>query len=91
MGCVGFSFTLGASVNAQAADMATPLFVASQRGQKACVDFLLDHGADPNKACSQLWPHLPIHAAAEFGHLRFFTHNVVFNDVLLNVIIKSCF
>ena len=66
-------FTLGANVNAQAADLATPLLIASQEGHQACVDLLLDHGADPNKACSNNWPQLPIHAAAEFGHIGYCT------------------
>lgn len=58
----------GANVNAQAADLATPLLIASQEGHQACVDLLLDHGADPNIACSSDWLQLAIHAAAEFGH-----------------------
>ncbi|XP_069373966.1 ankyrin repeat and SOCS box protein 3 isoform X2 [Paralichthys olivaceus] len=59
----------GANVNIQAADLATPLLIASQEGHQACVDLLLDHGADPNQDCSNNWPQLPIHAAAEFGHI----------------------
>uniref|UniRef100_M4AIL9 Ankyrin repeat and SOCS box containing 3 n=1 Tax=Xiphophorus maculatus TaxID=8083 RepID=M4AIL9_XIPMA len=59
----------GATVNTQAADLATPLLIASQEGHRACVDLLLDHGADPNMACSKDWPQFPIHAAAEFGHI----------------------
>lgn len=58
-------------MNIQAADLATPLLIASQEGHQACVDFLLDHGADPNVACSADWPQLPIHAAAEFGHVGY--------------------
>uniref|UniRef100_A0A3Q0T2D8 Ankyrin repeat and SOCS box containing 3 n=1 Tax=Amphilophus citrinellus TaxID=61819 RepID=A0A3Q0T2D8_AMPCI len=58
-----------ANVNTQAADLATPLLIASQEGHQGCVDFLLDHGADPNLACSHEWPQFPIHAAAEFGHI----------------------
>lgn len=61
----------GATVNTQAADLATPLLIASQEGHQACVDLLLDHGADPNMACSKDWPQFPIHAAAEFGHIRY--------------------
>lgn len=64
-------FPLGANVNTQAADLATPLLIASQEGHRACVDVLLDHGADANRACSNEWPQLPIHAAAEFGHIRY--------------------
>uniref|UniRef100_A0A3P8SY53 Ankyrin repeat and SOCS box containing 3 n=1 Tax=Amphiprion percula TaxID=161767 RepID=A0A3P8SY53_AMPPE len=67
--CLEILVNVGANVNAQAADMATPLLISSQEGHQACVDFLLDHGADPNKACSTEWPQLPIHAAAEFGHI----------------------
>nr|XP_046232507.1 ankyrin repeat and SOCS box protein 3 isoform X2 [Scatophagus argus] len=67
--CLEILVKAGASVNTQAADLATPLLIASQEGHQACVDFLLDHGADPNIACSLDWPQLPIHAAAEFGHI----------------------
>ncbi|KAJ7993494.1 hypothetical protein DPEC_G00273000 [Dallia pectoralis] len=58
----------GASVNAPASDLATPLLIASQEGHLGCVEVLLDHDADPNLSCSDSWPQLPIHAAAEFGH-----------------------
>lgn len=58
-------------MSAQAADLASPLLIASQEGHGACVDFLLDHGADPNLDCSHEWPQLPIHAAAEFGHIGY--------------------
>ncbi|XP_008285360.1 ankyrin repeat and SOCS box protein 3 [Stegastes partitus] len=67
--CLEILVNAGANVNTQAADLATPLLISSQEGHQACVDFLLDHGADPNKACSPEWPQLPIHAAAEFGHV----------------------
>ncbi|XP_068162219.1 ankyrin repeat and SOCS box protein 3 isoform X2 [Antennarius striatus] len=67
--CMEILVNAGANVNTQAADLATPLLIASQEGHMACVDFLLNHGADPNVACSQDWPQLPIHAAAEFGHI----------------------
>ncbi|GAA6226536.1 ankyrin repeat and SOCS box protein 3-like isoform X1 [Lates japonicus] len=67
--CLEILVNAGANVNIQAADLATPLLIASQEGHQACVDFLLDHGADPNTACSHDWPQLPIHAAAEFGHI----------------------
>lgn len=63
--------TSGANVNAQAADLATALLIASQEGHQACVDLLLDNGADPNVACSSDWFQLAIHAAAQFGHLRY--------------------
>lgn len=62
---------LGANVNTQAADLATPLLIASQEGHHSCVEFLLDHGANPNVVCSHDWPQLAIHAAAEFGHVRY--------------------
>lgn len=58
-------------MNHQATDLATPLLIASQEGHQACVDLLLDNGADPNAACSRLWFQLAIHAAAQFGHLRY--------------------
>uniref|UniRef100_A0A3Q0T2C8 Ankyrin repeat and SOCS box containing 3 n=1 Tax=Amphilophus citrinellus TaxID=61819 RepID=A0A3Q0T2C8_AMPCI len=45
------------------------LHEAAAEGHQGCVDFLLDHGADPNLACSHEWPQFPIHAAAEFGHI----------------------
>ncbi|XP_041819083.1 ankyrin repeat and SOCS box protein 3 isoform X2 [Chelmon rostratus] len=67
--CLEILVNAGANVSTQAADLATPLLIASQEGHQACVDFLLDHGADPNIACSHDWPQLPIHAAAEFGHI----------------------
>ncbi|KAM4524850.1 ankyrin repeat and SOCS box protein 3 isoform 2-T2 [Odontesthes bonariensis] len=67
--CLEILVNAGASVNTQAADLATPLLIASQEGHQACVDLLLDHGADPNMACSHEWPQLPIHAAAQFGHI----------------------
>ena len=45
--------------------------LASQEGHEGCVEVLVQHGADPNLACSSDWPQLPIHAAAEFGHRRY--------------------
>ncbi|MEQ2197269.1 hypothetical protein XENOCAPTIV_026815 [Xenoophorus captivus] len=68
--CLELLINAGANVNTQADDLATPLLIASQEGHQACVDLLLDHGADPNMACSNDWPQFPIHAAAEFGHVR---------------------
>ncbi|XP_076616232.1 ankyrin repeat and SOCS box protein 3 [Chaetodon auriga] len=78
--CLEILVNAGANVNTQAADLATPLLIASQEGHQACVDFLLDHGADPNIACSHDWPQLPIHAAAEFGHIGVLRRLVAVTD-----------
>uniref|UniRef100_A0A3Q3KCZ9 SOCS box domain-containing protein n=1 Tax=Monopterus albus TaxID=43700 RepID=A0A3Q3KCZ9_MONAL len=78
--CLEILVNAGANVNTQAADLATPLLIASQEGHQACVDFLLDHGADPNKACSLDWPQLPIHAAAEFGHIGILRRLIAVTD-----------
>ncbi|XP_056286146.1 ankyrin repeat and SOCS box protein 3 isoform X2 [Pseudoliparis swirei] len=67
--CLEILVNAGADVSTRAADLATPLLIASQEGHGACVDFLLERGADPDAACSLEWPQLPIHAAAEFGHI----------------------
>ncbi|XP_077406128.1 ankyrin repeat and SOCS box protein 3 [Vanacampus margaritifer] len=67
--CLEILVRAGANVNTQASDLASPLLLASQEGHLSCVDFLLDHGADANLACCRHWPQLPIHAAAQFGHL----------------------
>ncbi|XP_061665522.1 ankyrin repeat and SOCS box protein 3 [Syngnathoides biaculeatus] len=67
--CLEVLVHAGANVNTQASDLASPLLLASQEGHLACVDFLLENGADPNMACSRDWRQLPIHAAAQFGHL----------------------
>lgn len=78
--CLEILVNAGADVNVQAADMATPLLISSQEGHQACVNFLLDHGADPNKACSTEWPQLPIHAAAEFGHISVLRRLIAVTD-----------
>lgn len=78
--CLDILVNAGANVNAQAADLATPLLIASQEGHRACVMFLLDHGADPNTACSHDWPQLPIHAAAEFGHISILRRLIAVTD-----------
>lgn len=69
--CLEILVNAGADVSTRAADLATPLLIASQEGHGACVDFLLERGADPDAACSLEWPQLPIHAAAEFGHIGY--------------------
>uniref|UniRef100_A0A3Q3H0E2 Ankyrin repeat and SOCS box containing 3 n=1 Tax=Labrus bergylta TaxID=56723 RepID=A0A3Q3H0E2_9LABR len=56
------------------------LHEAAAEGHVACVDFLLDHGADPNTACSLDWPQLPLHAAAEFGHIRVLKRLIAVTD-----------
>ncbi|KAM9069103.1 ankyrin repeat and SOCS box protein 3 isoform 5-T5 [Sarcophilus harrisii] len=60
----------GANVNCQAMDKATPLFIAAQEGHKNCVELLLSKGADPNLYCNEEKWQLPIHAAAQMGHVR---------------------
>ncbi|KAG7261511.1 hypothetical protein CRUP_010318, partial [Coryphaenoides rupestris] len=79
-GCLEILANAGANVNAQAADLATPLMLASQEGHERCLEVLLDHGADPNLPCSNDWPQLPIHAAAEFGHRRILERLIAVTD-----------
>ncbi|XP_058477250.1 ankyrin repeat and SOCS box protein 3-like isoform X2 [Solea solea] len=67
--CLRILINAGANVNVQVSDLATPLLIACQEGHGSCVDLLLDHGADPNVPCSNDWPQLPVHAAAQFGHV----------------------
>ncbi|XP_056153429.1 ankyrin repeat and SOCS box protein 3-like isoform X2 [Lampris incognitus] len=78
--CLEILIDAGANVNAQAADLATPLMIASQEGHVGCVALLLDHGADPNLTCSCDWPQLPIHAAAEFGHIGILNRLIAVTD-----------
>ncbi|RLW07019.1 hypothetical protein DV515_00004269 [Chloebia gouldiae] len=61
---------LGADVNCQAKDRATPLLIAAQEGHLDCVKLLLTAGADPNLYCNEDNWQLPIHAAAEMGHAK---------------------
>ncbi|XP_036606601.1 ankyrin repeat and SOCS box protein 3 isoform X2 [Trichosurus vulpecula] len=60
----------GANVNCQAMDKATPLFIAAQEGHTNCVELLLSKGADANLYCNEDKWQLPIHAAAQMGHIR---------------------
>lgn len=63
-------FLLGANVNCQAKDKATPLLIAAQEGHTECVELLLASGADANLYCNEDNWQLPIHAAAEMGHKK---------------------
>lgn len=63
-------FLLGANVNCQALDKATPLFIAAQEGHTKCVELLLSSGADPDLYCNEDNWQLPIHAAAQMGHTK---------------------
>ncbi|XP_060043640.1 ankyrin repeat and SOCS box protein 3 isoform X2 [Erinaceus europaeus] len=74
---------LGANVNCQALDKATPLFIAAQEGHTACVELLLSNGADPNLYCSEDNWQLPIHAAAQMGHTKIL-------DLLLPLTDQAC-
>ncbi|XP_037134139.1 ankyrin repeat and SOCS box protein 3 isoform X1 [Syngnathus acus] len=81
--CLEILIHAGADVNAQASDMASPLMLASQQGHESCVELLLEHNANANLNCSYDWPQLPIHAAAQFGHLGILRR-------LLPVTIRQC-
>ncbi|XP_054842458.1 ankyrin repeat and SOCS box protein 3 [Eublepharis macularius] len=68
--CLRTLISYGANVNCQAKDRATPLFIAAQEGHGRCVELLLSKGADPNLYCNEEEWQLPIHAAAQMGHLN---------------------
>ncbi|XP_061108726.1 ankyrin repeat and SOCS box protein 15 isoform X2 [Conger conger] len=57
----------GGDVNAQAPNGDSVLFDAAGSGNPDCIDLLLEHGANPNVA--SLFSLLPIHRAAQEGHL----------------------
>ncbi|KAJ8264746.1 hypothetical protein GJAV_G00154410 [Gymnothorax javanicus] len=69
-GCLEILADAGADLNCQSHDLATPLLIASQEGHLGCVEALLRRNADPNLYCNNEKWQLPIHAAAEFGHVR---------------------
>ncbi|KAL1023316.1 hypothetical protein UPYG_G00039100 [Umbra pygmaea] len=78
--CLQMLADAGANVNAQASDLATPLLIASQEGHLGCVEVLLEHNANANLSCSNSWPQLPIHAAAEFGHYSILARLIAVTD-----------
>uniref|UniRef100_A0A8C9W5W4 Ankyrin repeat and SOCS box containing 3 n=1 Tax=Scleropages formosus TaxID=113540 RepID=A0A8C9W5W4_SCLFO len=67
--CLDILADAGANINHQSQDLATPLLIASQEGHLSCVTTLLERGANPNLYCNEDKWQLPIHAAAEFGHI----------------------
>ncbi|CAN9508852.1 unnamed protein product [Ophioblennius macclurei] len=82
--CLEILINAGADVNTQSYDLATPLLIASQENNEACVTLLLEHGANPNTFCSEDWPQLPIHAAAEFGHVSILRRLIAVTDRACN-------
>lgn len=68
--CVEVLAEAGANVNSQATDLATPMLIAAQEGHLGCVEALLSHSANPNLYCNRDQWQLPIHAAAQFAHIR---------------------
>ncbi|CAO2641628.1 Adhesion G protein-coupled receptor E1 [Lemmus lemmus] len=58
------------SINCQALDKATPLFIAAQEGHIKCVELLLSCGADPDLYCNGDNWQLPIHTPAQMGHTK---------------------
>ena len=47
----------------------TPLYIAAIGGRSNIVDYLLGHGADPNKGASWKGKQQPLHVAAMYGHV----------------------
>ncbi|CAO2641207.1 Adhesion G protein-coupled receptor E1 [Lemmus lemmus] len=58
------------SINCQALDKATPLFIAAQEGHIKCVEIFLSGGADPDLYCNGDNWQLPIHTPAQMGHTK---------------------
>lgn len=78
--CLQELIRAGANVDFQAADGATPLLIASQEGHEDCVAELLFRRADASLSCSDDWPQLPVHAAAQFGHVGILKRLIPFTD-----------
>ncbi|CAO2641625.1 Adhesion G protein-coupled receptor E1 [Lemmus lemmus] len=68
------------SINCQALDKATPLFIAAQEGHIKCVELFLSCGADRDLYCNGDNWQLPIHTPAQMGHTKV---NSVSDDVLI--------
>ncbi|CAO2641615.1 Adhesion G protein-coupled receptor E1 [Lemmus lemmus] len=68
------------SINCQALDKATPLFIAAQEDHIKCVEIFLSGGADPDLYCNGDNWQLPIHTPAQMGHTKV---NSVSDDVLI--------
>lgn len=63
-----FLYILGADMNHQASDGATPLYEASKNGHEEVVGLLLSQRADANLATKA--DLLPLHVAVKKGHIR---------------------
>ena len=74
-------------MNKSADDGAVPLFLAAQEGHDACVEVLLEHGADANLMTHDN-PALPLYAALQFNRLRYDTLKLFF-IVTIYVILKD--